>query len=594
MEHVHEEGQPGWASTLGRRALLRGGALGAAGLAAAALIGCGGDDEETDAPASTSNQGGAASTAAATGPGRLVKDPDLPYPYEFPDPAGTPKRGGTFVHATNFTFTPADPTVNQTGGTLIQFAPVYDRLLGYKMGPEADTTKVEVVPSLAESWERSPDGLVLTFRLRGNVKWQNKAPLNGRAFVADDVKYAYDRMREKGVAAPFFAGVTKIEATDPRTVKITLDKPLVDFLTVTPPRREAPIFPRETVEDGSIAKTIIGTGAFLVDKQESERMSFVRNPDYWGPAPYVDGGEVRVMVDGSARVAALRANQIDHAGNVVSSSREAKAILDSIPKAQIQMSRVFSGGNGFLMNTENPKFKDERVRRALSMGMNRDEMIKIVFDGFARAHGLIPWPFAFDNEPKGDQLGKWMKYDPTQAKQLLEAAGTKDLVINEVHYDYLSTWKAQGEALVNQWRQIGVTLNTKTDDYTAYTSTLTGRKIQEATLSGWGVSGTTPDPYIYDNLHSKSPGNRWLINDPKIDELAEKQRIELNPQARRELIKQVYDRDLDMMYRIPFVGGNGFYILQPWVRNMRLVGAFNSSSEVWDTGIQMRHVWLDK
>ncbi|MSQ35521.1 MAG: ABC transporter substrate-binding protein [Dehalococcoidia bacterium] len=579
------------AHTLDRRTVLRTGALAAGGLAAAALIGCGSDEEEAaPAPAGASGAGG----GAATGPGKLVKDADLPYPYEYPDVAGTPKKGGTFVHASNFTFTPADPTVNNTGGTLIQFAPVYDRLLGYKMGPTADSTKVEVVPGLAETWERSPDGLTITFKLRGNVKWQNKAPLNGRAFTAADVKFAYDRMRDKGAAAPFFAGVSNIEAPDARTLKVTLGKPLVDWLTVTPPRREAPIFPKETVDDGSIAKTIIGTGAFMVDKQESERMSFVRNPDYWGTAPYLDGGEVRVMVDVAARVAALRAGQVDHAGNTLSSAREAKTLLDSIPGGQMQMNRVYAGGNGFLMNTENPKFKDERVRRALSLGMNRDEMIKIVFDGFARTHGFIPWPFIFDSEPKGDQLGKYLKYDPAEAKKLLEAAGAKDLVINEVHYDYLSTWKAQGETLVNQYKQIGVTLNTKTDDYTAYTSMLTGRKIPEATITGWGVSGVTPDPYVYDNLHSKSPQNRWLINDPKIDELADKQRVELNPQARRELIKQVYDRDLDMVYRFPFVGGNSFSFLQPWVRGMRLIGAFNSSAEVWDTGIQMRSTWIDK
>jgi ABC-type transport system substrate-binding protein len=147
---------------------------------------------------------------------------------------------------------------------------------------------------------------------------------------------------------------------------------------------------------------------------------------------------------------------------------------------------------------------------------------------------------------------------------------------------------------VDQFRQIGVTLNLQTEEYTAYTARLTGRKIEEASVSGWGVSGVSPDPYAYDNLYSKSPQNRWLINDPQIDEWSEQQRVELDPDARRDLLKRIYDRDLDMVYRFPFVGGNSYTILQPWVRNMRLIGALGSSAEVWDAGIQMRDVWIDK
>ena len=73
-----------------------------------------------------------------------------------------------------------------------------------------------------------------------------------------------------------------------------------------------------------------------------------------------------------------------------------------------------------------------------------------------------------------------------------------------------------------------MTLNLRSEEYTAFTSLLTGRKIEEASVSGWGVPGVTPDPYVYDNLYSKSPQNRWLINDPKLDELAQKQRVEID------------------------------------------------------------------
>jgi peptide/nickel transport system substrate-binding protein len=165
------------------------------------------------------------------------------------------------------------------------------------------------------------------------VKWQNKPPLNGRQFAAGDVKFAYERMKTQGVAASFFAGVTAIEAFDPTTLKVTLDKPLVDWLTINPPRREAPVFPKETVDDGSIARVTVGTSAFIVDKQETQRMTFVRNPDWWGAPPHVDGGEIRSIVDLAARVAALRTSQVDQADNVSSSYNETKSIVDTIPGA---------------------------------------------------------------------------------------------------------------------------------------------------------------------------------------------------------------------------------------------------------------------
>src|SRR2546426_8463893 len=113
-------------------------------------------------------------------------------------------------------------------------------------------------------------------------------------------------MKEKGVAASFFQGVSRVEAPDARTVRITLDKPLVDFLLGTPPRREVQIQPKELVDDGTITKVAIGTGPMMTTRSDESRIVFERNPDYWGRRPYLDGAEVRVILDVSARLAAFR------------------------------------------------------------------------------------------------------------------------------------------------------------------------------------------------------------------------------------------------------------------------------------------------
>ena len=95
---------------LGRRPLLRGSLLGGAGIVAAALLGCGGDEEPEEEQASAAPADG-----TATGVGKLVKDPDLPYPYNFPEPAKAPKPGGVMVVSATWDVQNVDPTVSASG-----------------------------------------------------------------------------------------------------------------------------------------------------------------------------------------------------------------------------------------------------------------------------------------------------------------------------------------------------------------------------------------------------------------------------------------------------------------------------------------------
>src|SRR5205814_1576399 len=110
-------------------------------------------------------------------------------------------------------------------------------------------TKLELVPELAKSWETSPDGLTHTFKLQQGVKWQNIAPLSGRAFKAADVKFAYERYQNEGVHKPYFTNMKSVEAVDDSTVKITLNRPQPDFL-IPLASRYTTIHPKELVDSG--------------------------------------------------------------------------------------------------------------------------------------------------------------------------------------------------------------------------------------------------------------------------------------------------------------------------------------------------------
>ena len=169
---------------IGRRTALRGAAFAGGGLAAAALFGCGSNTPQKVAPVGTTD--GAATKAA---PGAwdyeaAAKFDGAPFPYDFPEPAGEPQRGGTIIHnSTTLGQQVWDPTKSTAGSTLIPVNTVTSRLMVYKGGPGFNKYNVELQPELVTSWENSPDGLTYTFKLAKNVKWHNVAPVNGRPFT---------------------------------------------------------------------------------------------------------------------------------------------------------------------------------------------------------------------------------------------------------------------------------------------------------------------------------------------------------------------------------------------------------------------------
>lgn len=149
-----------------------------------------------------------------------------------------------------------------------------------------------VVPSLAESWEVSDDGLEWTFHLRDGATFSN-----GRALTADDVVYTYDRMLDPDTGsgnAYLLAGVVDVAAVDERTVTITLDEPNVALLGHLAVNKSVGIIARESVEDGTINTQPIGTGPFMItDFQPGTSVRLERNPHYWQDGmPYLDAIDI--------------------------------------------------------------------------------------------------------------------------------------------------------------------------------------------------------------------------------------------------------------------------------------------------------------
>ena len=619
-----------WSAELNRRTLLRGGLLGGAGLAAAALIGCGGDDDDDDdtaaAPASSSSSSSSTSSSSTTTTtastttsddsddsddsaasddsadaedytiGKLVRDENLPYPYQFPDPNKKPVPGGRMQVAATYRVQNFDPTTSAAGGTITVPNHVYNRLIGMKGGPNKDPFLIELEPELAASWERTPDGQTFTFNIRDGINWQNLPPLNGRPFTAADVKYAYDRYAETGVHQSYWRNISSTETPDDTTFKATMGTVTADFLLPLASRYQT-IFPREPVDAGNLDTVVVGTGPMiLTEAEDGSHISFDKNPDYWERDVLLDGTDVRLITDQTARVAAFRVGQLDYGYSVASTLKDLNKLLTTNPDVQVNLSVVVNGGIPFGMNLSHPKFQDERIRQAMTLALDTDFMEDVVYDNLAKTLPLHPWPLVLDEEPKkGDaSLGPWFgRFDPAEARKLLAAAGSEGLAIDGIYYRYADYFAEITEITTEQFRQVGITLDSRSVDYTEFHSSWVPAKLEEATTSGWLTVGFDGDNYFYNSVHSESPGNRWRLNDSQVDVWAEQQQTELDPDARRDIHKTMWDHFLQKMYWPPVPSGLGLQIYQPWLHGIRFGGIFGTNSSYYDWGDQVAGAWID-
>ena len=612
MSDVEQDGRL-WGLELNRRTLLRGSLLGGAGLAAAALVGCGGDDDDeadsgagstTAAVATTAPASGATTTAATTtdeeepaGVGKLVQDPDLPYPYNFPDPAGTPKAGGVMVVAATWNFQTIDPVTSAAGGTVTIPNTVYDRLLRLSRGPDADVFQPALEPELAASWERSPDGLTFSFNINEAVTWQNVAPLNGRAFVADDARFALERYATEGVHKAYYLNVAGFETVSDQVFNINMARPTADFLNPLGSNKQT-IFPRELVDNGTIGTEAVGTSAMILNEAVAgQSVTFDKNPDFWERDVLLDGFEFRLMPDAVARIAAFRVGQVDYSYSLTSNLRDLDKILETNPDIQINLTPVTYNGATLGLNLTLAKYQDERVRRAISLAINRPEIIDIVTDGLAKGLAVIPWTYLLDEEPtiESGLLGNWLRHDLDEAKKLLQAAGAEDLEMNNSYYAYSAEYQTRSEVVQAQLKAAGINMTGGKVDYTEFNSQWVPRMLPDASTSAWATSGYDADNWFHGQIHSQSPGNRWRMVDTQIDEWAEAQQVELDPDTRRDIWQKIWDRDLDQMWRLPMPVSPQFHVYQPWVRGIRFTGTVpgdNNSYYSW--GPQLAYGWLDK
>jgi peptide/nickel transport system substrate-binding protein len=540
--------------------------------------------------------GGVGVTAAAVAGGRrrAYADTAPKYPEWIPPSGKPPKHGGLLSRASAWDPPVLDPRHTQSVG-LFQFATLTsNRLVRYVFPDEASgPIDLTLKGDLAESWEGSPDQRVWTFKLRRGVKWQNVPPLNGRELVAADVKYCFEAYAKEGVQAFTFRELEAVETPDKYTVRIYLKTPNVLF----PQNVAEPvtiIFAREVLEeDGDLKKRLIGTGPFILKEHTRKvRLVLARNPDYFDRGrPYVDEYRILSTPDAATRLAAFRTGQSDIMW--VASPSEVETARKTNPGALVQAYHNTLTPFGLTLAQDRPPFNDVRVRRAISMAIDRQKQVDTVFEG----HGMLGWgvPYLYyqDQRPTAAQLGPWWQHRPAEAKKLLAEAGHPNgFETTLFYYEYFPQMTSQIQ-LVQQDLKRHLNINVKITklDYTTYYGRYVDGKWDGM---AWGFQsghavGLDERTYMY--LHSKSTKNFFRVNDPVIDELVTKLRQTPDRAEQRVIARKVVDREYDQVLRMWMPYDSGFLVFQPHLRNMAAI-ALRRTDGYGASAIS--RVWLDK
>ena len=535
-----------------------------------------------------------ASAAAVFRPRRRASAAASPYPDWLPASSKPPKRGGVMTRASAWDPPVIDPRHTQSVG-LFQFVGLTsNRLVRYPFTDEANgPADLTLKGDLAESWQGSADFRVWTFKLRQGVKWQNLAPVNGREFVAADVKYCFEQYAKEGVQAFTFQEIEGIETPDKYTVRVHLKTPNTLFpQNVAEP--VAVLFAREVLEeDGDLKKRLIGTGPYtLKEHTRKVRIVLQRNPDYYDKGrPYVDEYVILSTPDAATRQAAFRTGQADFIW--VASPSEAELIRKTNPQTMVQAYHNTLAPFGVALAQDRPPFNDLRVRRAISMAIDRQKMVDTVFEG----HGILGWgvPYIYyqDTPPTAKDFGPWWQYKPAEAKKLLTDAGHPNgFPTTLFYYEYFPQMTSQVQ-LVQQDLKKNLNIDVKITklDYTSYY----GRYV-ESKWDGmsWGFQsghavGLDERTYMY--MHSKSTKNFFRVNDSVIDDLTTKLRRTPDRAEQRAIAKKIVDREYDQVLRMWMPYDNGFLLFQPHMRNVA-AGALRRSDGYGSP--TLARTWMDK
>lgn len=496
-----------------------------------ALAGCGGSPSvsQSDPATSTSPNDSAASTPGSAG-------------------SSEPVYGGTLRVAVNRSInakgldpcfgdsTACDQIEQQYGDTLIQLSPTGDKYL----------------PCIATDWEISEDGLTYTFTIRENVHFQPGEFQDGRLLTAEDAAYCLNRSREKAwwSWAPY---MDYAEATDENTLVCHLQYANANFMYDLT-SSAAIMIPKEEVEgwgDEEYGSHPIGTGPFkVVEHIPDQYTRLEKNPNYWGVEPYLDGITYYIVIDEAQNMNALATGEIDISVNIANDYISQVKSNSDLTLAQGPQNRIAFCG----YNMTDPTLSDKRVREAISMAVDRNQIAQAVYANGDGTVCSLPIPltsWAYDESLEALAPA----YDPDGAKQLLKEAGYPNGFNIVLSVGQSDAYVRAATIIQSMLSQIGVNVEIQSITTTEMTDRLLNNTVQLFMRDGGQGGSTDPASFVGNFLDSSmlhTNYNAWCYENPKTDELIHQASAEQDQNKRielyHELIAEAMDANIALFY----------------------------------------------
>jgi peptide/nickel transport system substrate-binding protein len=400
-------------------------------------------------------------------------------------------------------------------------------------------------PDLAEKWD-NPDSKTWVFHLRQGVKFHD-----GSSLTASDVKFTYESVLDQTFSSPFrafYLSVDKVDATDPNTVRFTLNAPFAPFLSYM----DLAILPQATTQKlgAGFSTKPVGTGPFKVDRWVTgDTINLSAYDGYYGGRAKLDKITVKVVPDNSARVLALESGDLDFVQSPVS-PQDVSRVQSETSKAKLE--RTPAAGYTYVnLNCADPILADKQVRQALSYLVDKQQLISTIYKGIGQpANGpIVPGMWAYSTDiPSYD-------YNPNKAKQLLDQAGWtvgsdgvrakngQRLALTVRTHSEDPDRKQLIQVLQSEFQNVGIDATTNTVEFPALFQDVQDGKY-EVVVIGW-LNLSDPDRATFRQFTIDGTANYGKYNNPQVDQLLKMARTTLNQnQAKQQYtdaVKMIVD-----------------------------------------------------
>jgi len=406
---------------------------------------------------------------------------------------------------------------------------------------------LNITGDLAESWQISPDGLVITFKLRKGVTWHD-----GKSFTANDCLFTYQVIvdpRTPTAYAEDFKQIRKIKVVDDYTLEVCYGKPFAPALASW----GMAMLPRHLLEGKDItrsplARNPVGTGPYRFKEWVTgEKIVLEANPGYFEGRPYIDRYIYRIIPDSATLFLELKSANIDRMGlTPIQFMRQtgSRKIQSTFRKYRyLSFSYTYLG-----FNLKSPLFRDKRIRQAISCAIDRQEIIDGVLLGLGR---IATGPYKPETWQYNPNVRNY-PYDPAKARALLAEAGWRDsngdgILEKDGKIFQFTILTNQGndvrsksaEIIQRRLKEAGVDVKIRIVEWATFIKEFINNRKFEAVILGWTIP---QDPDLYDIWHSGKTKpdelNFITYQNAEVDALLEKGRGTFNQDER----KRCYDR----------------------------------------------------